>query len=127
MSFPSHQKPISLNTLGDTSDVNVLEMLRFATLTISSMKHFGSVGIAALRSPLYEGVFDSTVINDLRTLYSALYPDRVIHRVSPFYEYSGRATLCTQYQVVPPLLLQHFGQGTVVICLLSTIQEKELE
>ena len=71
-------------------------MLRFATSTISSIKHFGSVGIAALRSPLYEGVFDSTVINDLRTLYSALYPDRVIHRVSPFYEYSGRATLCTQ-------------------------------
>lgn len=96
MSFPSHQKPMSLNTLGDTSDVNVLEMLRIATSTISTIKHFGSVGIAALRSPLYEGVFDSTVIGDLTTLYSALYPNRVIHRVPPFYQYSGRATLCTQ-------------------------------
>ena len=54
------------------------------------------MGIAALRSPLYEGVFDSTVVDDLTTLYSALYPDRVFHRVSPFYEYSGRATLSTQ-------------------------------
>ena len=71
------------------------------------------MGIAALRSPLYEGVFDSTVVNDLTTLYSALYPDRVIHRVLPFYEYSGHATLLlnssTEYVAMSVYRIVHFN------------------
>ena len=94
--MPSHEKSVSLLTASDTSDVKVLEVLRISTSPLSSIQKFGSVGIATLCSPLFEGVFDATTVDFLTMLYNQLYPSEVVCRVSPFYEHSGRATLCGQ-------------------------------
>ena len=95
--LPGSQQPVmpTLTTLS-ANDTDTLQMLRLSSSPLPSIQSFENHGIAALLPPLREDVFDSTVVRDLESLYTQLYPNKVIARVSPFYIRAGRATLCNQ-------------------------------
>ena len=78
------------------NDTDTLQILRLSSSPLPSVQSFENRGIASLLPPLREDVFDSTMVKDLELLYTQLYPDKVVTRVSPFYIRSGRATLCSQ-------------------------------
>ena len=96
--LPSQEKSVSIlsSITSDCNDVDVLQILRCSTLPLSSIHSFKSTGIATLRSPLYEDIFDTLAAESLKLLYVQLYPNEIIDKISPFYERSGRVTLCGQ-------------------------------
>ena len=75
---------------------DTLRTLRMSTAPLHSIHSFENTGFATLLPPLYEEIFASEQIEDLKLLYQQLYPQKVIARVSPFLVCSGRVTVCDQ-------------------------------
>lgn len=72
--------------------VNDTDLLQISSLSSPSIRYFENHGVVSL----LRDVFHSTIIKDLEMLYTQLYPNKVVARVSPFYVRSGHATLCNQ-------------------------------
>ena len=95
--LPSYQQTSQpTSTLVSLNDEDALHILNLSTSPLTSIQSFENCGIASLLPPLREDVFDSTIVRDLELLYTQLYPNMRLARVSPFYIRSGRAMLCNQ-------------------------------
>ena len=74
-----------------SDNLSIEEILHMPSSPVSSFKPIP--GIATLLHPMHEGVLSSEAISRLRLLYTQLYPNFEIHRVSPFFERCGRIDL----------------------------------
>ena len=91
LSLPSFDSPTFSISSVVSGNVDAEEVLHMSSLPITSFKSIP--GIATLVRLICESVLSSDAVSRLHLLYSQLYPNCQIQRVSPFIEKCGRINL----------------------------------